>query len=384
MNIAFLFNSDHKMYNGNYGRPILELILKSNVLQKTSRNIKISLGDILTYSTVAKSDTPTYDYLYKLNDMVYTPYNFKHLIQPKLKDTSKTSTIYCVFFQNILEETGELLNQFLKSNDSYLGAMDINLSNLLHSKFFFVSLIKSYRILNKKCFIFYSMNENEDPDLSEKECFEKYNFDVEYEDLGAVDTIFDNFYSDFKHLSRIQDFKNIFLTLPNINDDILDNVIISLEELHPKLFNSFSALSRTFARIETEEDIAQCSLSGRRILEQLANHLFPPQETKYKGREVGEKQFKNRLWAYVSDVVETKSLDTRYIDSIGKQINFLIDKFNAGLHSDYNKDDLILIVEKLIFFIIDLVNLSPVNIRKPYLAYDSEISKFMEELKNIY
>lgn len=384
MNIAFLFNSDHEMYNGNYGRPILELILKSNVLQKTNRNIKISLGDILTYSIVAKSDTPTYDHLYKLNDMVYTPYNFKHLIQPKLKVTSRTSTIYCVFFQNILEETGKLLNQFLKSNDSYLGAMDINLSNLLHSKFFFVSLIKSYRILNKKCFIFYSMNENEDPDLNEKECFEKYNFDVEYEDLGAVDTIFDNFYSDFKHLSRIQDFKNIFLTLPNINDDILDNVIISLEELHPKLFNSFSALSRTFARIETEEDIAQCSLSGRRILEQLANHLFPPQETEYKGRKVGEKQFKNRLWAYVSDVVETKSLDTRYIDSIGKQIDFLIDKFNAGLHSDYNKDDLILIVEKLIFFIIDLVNLSPVNIRKPYLAYDSEISKFMEELKNIY
>ena len=381
MNIAFLFNSDHEIYNGYYGGPILELVLKSNILQTTNRNIKVSVGDILTFSATSESETPTYDYFYKLNKKVYTPYKFNHLIQPKLENISKKSTIYCIFFQNILQNTAISLHNKLKNNDSYLGSMDINLNNQLHARFFKYSLITNYRIFNKECSIFYSMNDNEDPDISEKEYFEKYNFKVNYEDLGAVDTIFDNYYANYKHLSRIQDFKDIFLTLPNVNDDILDNIIISLEELHPKLFNSFAALSRTYARIETEEDIAQCSLSGRRILEQLADHLFPPREMEHNGRKVGKSQYKNRLWAYITDVVNIHSIDKKNITNIGKQIDCLVDNFNAGLHSDYNKNELIILIEKLIFFIIDLVNLSPSSIRRPYLAYDKEISNFMEELQ---
>jgi hypothetical protein len=106
---------------------------------------------------------------------------------------------------------------------------------------------------------------------SEEEVFTKNGFNVIYEDLGAHGTIFDNYYANYDHLSRIQDFKDIFSTLPNITDDILDNVVISLEELHPKLFNAFASMARTFSRIESEEDIAQCSISGRRFLEQLAN-----------------------------------------------------------------------------------------------------------------
>jgi hypothetical protein len=283
MNIAYLFNSDHEIFNGFYGFPILKKILETKVLQQTNRNIKISVGDILIFSTIAQSKDRTYEAFYKLNEKVYTPQQFNYLIQPKLRDTSKIATIYCVYIKNILKEDALKLHKNLIAFNPYLGAMDINFNNELHAYFFEFSLIPSFRIFNKKCSIFYSMGEFEEIGgretfQSEEEVFTKNGFDVIYEDIGAHGTIFDNYYANYEHLSRIQDFKDIFSTLPNITDSILDNVVISLEELHPKLFNAFASMARTFSRIENEEDIAQCSISGRRFLEQLANYLFPPQK----------------------------------------------------------------------------------------------------------
>ncbi len=317
MNIAFLFNSDHSIFGGYYGLPILKKVLETNVLQNTNRNMKISEGDILTFSAIAESQNRTYENFYKLNEKVYTPYKFNKLIQPKLQEISKIATIHCVYIKNILENTALLLHNKLISYEPYLGSMDINFNNKLHARFFEYSLITSYRIFNKQCSIFYSMNELEEIGgievfQAEEEIFTKNGFSVIYEDLGANGIIFDNYYANYSHLSRIQDFKDIFLKLPNITDDILDNIIISLEELHPKLFNSFASMARTFDRIETEEDIAQCSISGRRFLEQLANYIFPPRKELYNQRKVGEAEYKNRIWAYISDTVNHNLLEPKF------------------------------------------------------------------------
>ena len=388
MNIAYLFNSDHEMFNGLYGFPILKNILETKALQSTNRNIKISVGDILTFSVVSQSKVRTNEAFYKLNEKVYTPQQFNYLIQPKLCDTSKIATVYCVYIKNILKEDALELHKNLIAFNPYLGAMDINFNNELHAYFFELSLIPSFRIFNKKCSIFYSMNEFEEIGgretfQSEEEVFTKNGFDVIYEDIGAHGTIFDNYYANYDHLSKIQDFKDIFSTLSNITDDILDNVVISLEELHPKLFNAFTSMARTFSRIESEEDIAQCSISGRRFLEQLANYLFPPQKNLHNGRKVGKTEYKNRIWAYISDTVKKNSLDKTSIDTVGKKLDEIIDNFNTGLHGDLNKMEISALIEKLLYFIIDLVNISPQDMRKPYLAHEDEIEKFMNELKVI-
>jgi hypothetical protein len=278
------------------------------------------------------------------------------------------------------KKTALLLHNALKKDTTYLGSMDINLKNPYHTYFFKKSLITSYRIHGNKCSLFYSMSENEDPDLSTKEYFEKYGYDVIYEDIGAMYTIFDD-YDTPEHFIRVQDIKDIFLDLSNLSDDILDDLIISLEELHPKLFNSFSALARTYERIETEEDIAQCSLSGRRILEQLADYLYPPENQLYNGRKIGKLQYKNRLWAYIETTVNNNALETYHIEKIGKDADKLIALFNSGLHSDLTKENLDNLLEKLIYFIIDLINLSPSSARKPYLAYEDNINSFIKELR---
>ncbi len=149
MNIAYLFNSDHEMFNGLYGFPILKNILETKALQSTNRNIKISVGDILTFSVVSQSKVRTNEAFYKLNEKVYTPQQFNYLIQPKLCDTSKIATVYCVYIKNILKEDALELHKNLIAFNPYLGAMDINFSNELHAYFFELSLIPSFRIFNK-------------------------------------------------------------------------------------------------------------------------------------------------------------------------------------------------------------------------------------------
>lgn len=388
MNVAFLFNSDHEIFNGFYGLPIMKKILETNVLQNTNRNIKISEGDILTFSAISQSQDRTYEAFYKLNKKVYSPVFFKNLIQPKLENISKIATVYCVYIKNILENDAFLLHTKLIDYMPYLGSMDIDFNNKLHARFFEYSLVKKFRIYNKQCSMFYSMSEfeeigGEEAFYGEKDLFISNGFNVIFEDTGAKDTIFDKYYANYEHLSRIQDFKNSFLNLPNITDDILDNIIASLEELHPKLFNSFAAMARTFNRIETEEDIAQCSLSGRRFLEQLSNYIFPPRNEKYNNRKVGKAEYKNRIWAYIGDTVKYNNLNEELIQKLGKKLDNIIDEFNHGLHGELNQTELSSTIEKLLNFIVKLVNMSPQDIRKPYLAYTDEIESFMQELKYI-
>lgn len=383
MNIAFLFNSDHEIYNGFYGYPILELVLKQNILQKSNRNMKISVGDILTFSVISRNGAFSYQKFYELNKKVYTSLKFNHLIQPKLENISQKATIYCIFIQNINEELSYKLHKSLKNDDSYLGAMDVDLSNKYHFYFFKYCLILSYRVHSKNSYIFYNMSDNEDPDISIQECFKKNNFNVFYEDLGAINTIFDEFDS-FEHFTRIQNIKNIFINFRNLNDEILDDLIIALEELHPKLFDSFHSLARTYNLIETEEDIAQCSLSGRRILEQLADYLFPAREELFNGRKVGKNQYKNRLWAYIETVAKQECIKDENMKIIGKRVDDLIELFNSGLHSNLREEQLNESITRLVFLIIEIINISPKNAKKVYLAYEKNIENFLEDVKKSY
>ncbi len=119
MNIAYLFNSDHEMFNGFYGLPILKNILETKTLQATNRNIKILVGDVLTFSAISQSKTRTYEAFYKLNEKVYTPQQFNYLIQPKLRETSKIATIYCIYIKNILKEDALKLHKNLIDFNPY-------------------------------------------------------------------------------------------------------------------------------------------------------------------------------------------------------------------------------------------------------------------------
>lgn len=384
MNIAFLFNADHPSMHGSYGFYILKKILKTNILQASKRNMKVSVGDILTFSAVSRSKTPTYEHLDKLNKLVYTPIIFDKLLHYELAETYKQATIYCWLFQNMTVDTATLLHNSLNKNSQiYLGAMDVDFTNELHLYFFRNSLIEQFRIHDNVSSLFYSMGENEDPDSAVIEIFQKYNFTVDFEDSGARHTVFDN-YDTLEHFKRVADFRTTFLKMNNLTDEIMDDILVLLEELHPKIFDILASASRTFDRIETEEDIAQCALSGRRILENLANYLFPPSNIRFKDRPVGQAEYKNRLWAYIDSTVDENKLSKDFIQILGKKVDVLVDIFNKGLHAGLSKQEIQTAFTNLIILIKDIIELSLNSARKPYLAYEEEIDKFHNDMMSRY
>lgn len=228
------------------------------------------------------------------------------------------------------QAAAEKLNHTLQSTDFYLGCMDVIFSWPLHLEFFRNSLIESYRLTGTRCAIFYDMGHNEDHNVRVKEAFEQEGFEVEYEDQGARRTILDN-YDSLEHFKRIESFTSFCTRLHALSDDDVSAIVHSLEELHPKLFDALAA-ARTLERAEIEEDYAQAALSGRRLLEQIADALFPPLEVEWNGRKVGPSHYKNRLWAYIASALSSTDAPTDELKTLGKEADRLIKLFNSGLH----------------------------------------------------
>lgn len=378
MNIAFLFNSDHESLGGWYGYSVMEKILGAQVLQVVERHMRISVGDISTYGAAARSKTPTIDYLVELCGAVYRPTQFDHLNYALLEDTHGNATVYCWLFQNMTPAIGEALHSKLASDPAYLGSMDVVFSEPLHLAFFRNSLCENYRLNGIRCSMFYSMGENEDPDVSIQDCFKAHGFLVDHEDTGARRTIFDDFDS-LEHFRRVEDFNNVFAKFDGLDADSASNLILNLEELHPKLFDAFASAARTLARAETEEDCAQAALSGRRLLEKIANYLFPPRIEKWNGRKVGPAEYKNRLWAYIEQAVATSGMTESPLTKLGGEADRLVELFNAGLHASPTKLKVEAAFVSLVTWLSDVIALSPASVRMPYLAYHDSIREFFEE-----
>jgi len=258
--------------------------------------------------------------------------------------------------------------------------MDVDYSNRYHLSFFRNFLVETYRLQGKHSWIFYEMGENEDPDLAIREIFEQHGFIVDYEDMGARRTLFDN-YDTIEHFKRVEDFKRVFADFEGLSADTVSTLALALEELHPKLFDVFASAARTLERAETEEDLAQAAVSGRRLLKKTADYLFPPQKAKCRGRKVDDSAYKNRLWAYVEQTItEIGPSNPALLSELGKEADRLVDLFNKGLHKSLSRKKVEAAFRDLALWLSKVIELSPVHARRQYLAYEKEMSRFIHSV----
>lgn len=378
MNIAFLFNSSHPSLGSWY--PILERLLGANVLQSADRHMRVAVGDVATYGAAARSATPTVAYLVDLCRLVYRPSKYDRVVRDRLEETYAKATVCCCVFQNMTAVIADALHTKLHADPTYLGAMDVNFDTPLHLSLFRNSLIEQYRLYGLHCSMFYVMGDNEDPDLAALEVFQRYGYEVDYEDIGARRTIFDT-YDTPEHFRRVADFQRIFGGFDGLDDDKASDLCLRLEELHPKLFDAFASAARALERAETEEDLAQSALSGRRLLEELANYLFPPRRAPWNGRKVGPTEYRNRLWAFIERTLnEIPGSDPNKLERLGKEVDGLVDLFNSGLHSKISRKQVEGGFRDLVIWLAAVIDLSPEAMRLPYLAYEAELNSFSEKL----
>src|SRR5260221_1387412 len=172
MDTALLFNPQHPALGGIYGYAVMRLILGTGVLQASNRHMRISRGDVVTASIRVRKD-------------LYVPRNLDLLIKEREDALFGHAKVWSWRFQNATTEIAGRLHEALHPCPAYLGAMGVDFSDALHLRCFRNSLPEGYRVIGKRCWLFYHVGESWAVDSGTKDIFEQYGFFVDTGELGA-------------------------------------------------------------------------------------------------------------------------------------------------------------------------------------------------------
>ena len=90
------------------------------------------------------------------------------------------------------------------------------------------------------------------------------------------------------------------------------------------------------------EDWSLALTSCRRIIKAVADVIYPPKNEKVAGREVGDQQYINRIWAFLDENMASssdKNLAKAHIGYLGSFIEELNKKASKGVHSTVNHEE---------------------------------------------
>lgn len=371
MNIALLFNSDHEKYQCDYGNPIREAVFDTGIVQKSNRQMKISVGDVLLHM-YALPDSGNAD----LAEMVYFGGSWAKLLEEKLRATFGGAVVYAMIFENMTQDIAVQLHAALLVDASYLGLMEVNFANFLHLEFFRNSMVSKYRVEGEVGRMFCSMGGEAERDISELEDLRRAGYvDVEWEDRGAHGTFLD-VYDTQEHFQSVEAFRDLIARYLTGGENVASELVMVLEDLNPGLFGALGAATSRVLDAKNTEEVAQAALSGRRYLEQLANVLFPARDEGTDGRKVGVPQYRNRIWAFIKKNTSDEKLCIKW----GEEVDRLDSEFNAGLHGNKGKEFILKALVDLAVLTHWILELNPQEVRKPYYAHRGALVEFMREI----
>jgi hypothetical protein len=269
-----------------------------------------------------------------------------------------TCRIYVLVFEGMGSKIRDVLHTSLEDNEAYLGAQQVHETNPIHWVLYGASLTPSYRLLGKELRLFYFMGEKVTRDEGMAEHWRKLPFSsVTFEDLGVRHTIFDT-YNSHKHACHVADLSE---TLVDHLDGLADQVLLRLADLAPQLTDMLYSAFQRLEHLETSEDLAYASLSCRRILKDLADALYLPRKELVEGRRVTDKEYRNRLWAYISDCLSgrEKELLIAELNDIGRRVEKLDALANKGIHDKVSLSEARRLLLGEVILLYDILTLAP-------------------------
>ncbi|WP_330111053.1 helix-hairpin-helix domain-containing protein [Methylophaga thalassica] len=125
-------------------------------------------------------------------------------------------------------------------------------------------------------------------------------------------------------------------TVSNCFDLLRDAVDDKLLDLNPviseQLMLAFKSVSSN-----KEEEWSQALTTCRRLIETLADELYPATNDNGNGRVLGKTQYVNRLWAFMDASIESKSnkdLAKAHVDFLGSWLEKINKLSNKGVHAE--------------------------------------------------
>jgi hypothetical protein len=368
VNIALLFDWSAYSEAGNYWYKIRDSVFSSGIIQRSARHMKLSVGDVLTGLRRGDDADAIFHKLFLKSDWSI------------FKSGRLEQAFPCVFgmvFENMPKSLASELHDSLLSEEGYIGTISVHFEFGSHLVYYRTNLIPTFRLNGTTMRSFFSMGEEDGNDEFELQAMKQLGYeDVGFEDQGAKRTILDDF-DTLSHFHRISEFRKVVSHgLVNGEDDAYELTMI-LEDLSPKLFDALGAAAKALRVAETEEDVAQVALSGRRYLEQLADALFPATNETRSGRRLDSAAYKNRIWAYCEDHITNSQ---QSLSQIGKEVDRLVDQFNSGLHSNRTKEQLEALLAELATLTAKLLTLNPSSARNSYRPYAGSIREFWRKV----
>lgn len=264
--------------------------------------------------------------------------NWVKFSQEKIQEAIKCE-IFTICFENIDVNLAEYLHSELQSFPPYLGSLEVDDTSKLHWMLYSNYITPKYRMLNNKIRLFWDGFSEESKDYSWLEFLTQCGFNnVEFESLEGKYSIFDK-YHDFEHARRVAEWRK---TSGNLLAFLSDDVVCKLLDAAPTLGDKLWAAYKTFEDAEIDEEYAQVTASCRRIIEYVADCLFPPVEHNESGRELKGPHYKNRLLAYADNERKSETnIDVVLASTnlLSEQIDKLSKLVNKGIHSEIYREE---------------------------------------------
>ena len=340
MKLAVHFNAVHPELGVTYGSAARRRVFPALLaLRNVQVDSKIFVGDLL-FSGIAvphEGGDPRFSRTNRrLGDVVdcwLDPPNpvWNGFSEERL--SGALGAIYAICFESIEQDTAERLHQSLIDDASYLGAMEVDDGSFVHWQLYSQKLIPLFRVHGRTAHVFWDGISDDGKNQGFFDEVPGLGFDqVNWESLTDRFSIFDR-YHNFEHAQRIAKWKrDCGQLLGFIADSVVSRLGDAVPELAPRLWSAL----RTYDQAETAEQMSQVAVTCRRIIEHVADQLFPPIETVDGGPKLGPKHFRNRLLAFAdrarrSDTtVDLVSVSTATLD---EQITKLLAAAQKGIHA---------------------------------------------------
>ena len=341
MKLALHFHGSHPELGVAYGRSARRLVLSALLSHRRVHvTSKIFVGDLLFGNIDISRDSqhrgfPRADR--KWDDILESWLHPQNPVWARLSEerlAASVGDVFAICFESVDQETAEGLHQGLVDSASYVGAMEVDDGSFVHWQLYSQKLIPLLRVLGSSASAFWGGFSDDDKDPVFLEELRDLGFNpVGWEALNGRFSFFDR-YHNFEHPKRVSEWKR---DCGHLLGFIADSVASHLDDAVPGLGDQLWSALRTFDQAETTEQLSQVAVTCRRIIEHVADRLFPPREAVKGEPKLGPTHYRNRLLAFADRAREANTaIDLICVstDALCEQITKLLAVAHKGIHAE--------------------------------------------------
>ncbi|MGW3718424.1 hypothetical protein ACWD8L_15025 [Streptomyces sp. NPDC005133] len=383
MKVCFLFNEDWRDGEA-WGWPVMKEELLRSFVASTPlhrRHARFSFGTIpfRDLSQRAGAIEAAVEAILGENWAVWSTFT-----GPDLCESVSQLDIAGMVVDSIAPADARAMHVLLKPCGGYLGAIQIVSVLPSHWLAFEAPIPCTLRVFQNELFVLYRGFELEVSDERDHSVISDWRdsgiFDsVEWEDSGVRETIFDP-YLTREHSRRVGELEHL---LTGQLASTVSEVLIRCSDIDPNLTTRLHGALKAFEEHDSVEQLAHVSLSCRRFIETLADALYPPRKGKVNGRDVGKAQYRNRLWAYINEKIDSRTareLVLANFADLGNRIDALDTSANKGLHAENTTSEINRLLLTLLVVSHELLTLNPPGGEFSFAPYKEEISKIAKKM----